>query len=216
MCSKMTSATLGFVKLQFSGGEEADWTEAAGEMWQDFQFLQIAILGDLWEPSGRWDSETQASRGDNLGVFERSQWDSLDLQVVLAPGPLSSEWLVSQVGFSLVIYSVLLLSKKRSIEKKSVEFWNIFQLWKAFILHMKLRTDLAPFVEIMRKLLPVFKLATTDASWHSLMEGVNPAHPLPLSELWINRDTRRWTEEKRMTPWLQTKRKLEIEETMDF
>lgn len=57
---------------------------------------------------------------------------------------------------------------------------------------MKLWINLATFVETMRKLLTVFKLATADACWHSLMEAVNPAHPLSLSELWINWDAWRW------------------------
>lgn len=101
-----------------------------------------------------------------------------------------------RLEFSSVIHSVLLLSKKPSIGGKSVECWSTFHLWqrKAFTFHRKLWINLATFEENLRKLFTVFKLATTDSYWHSLMEGVNPERPLALSELWIHRGTRRWTD----------------------
>ena len=63
-------------------------------------------------------SGTLRRRGGNLDVFKRCWCDFLDFQVVQALGLSSLTGFPGRVELSSVIHSVLLLSKKPSIEKK--------------------------------------------------------------------------------------------------
>lgn len=157
-------------------------------------------------------------RGDSLHVFKRGSGVVFLTSRLcrLLDCPL---WF-SRPGWVLIshIFSSAFVQKASMGGKNGWVLWNTFHLWqrKVFTFHMwNCRSTWQHFEENLRKLFTVFKLATTDAYWHSLMEG-EPRRPFPCQSYESTETQGGRQMENRMPALLETKRMMEMEATVGF